>query len=251
MKKDSLRVALLISGGGSTACRVITDWLAGALPINVTCVIASRSTTHGPENVQQAGMPKDKIFMVRTRGFGGANEDFGKAIITIFDKVGVDIFAQLGWMPTTPANVLELYKGFNQHPVQTDPGRPDFGGKGMIGRAAIDAVRRFTLYAGTEPIIESTTHFVDEKVDLGKIIRTVPMRFSLGATTEQIQRALLPREHDNVVATLASLAEKHQTGAPMVYFHKRMAIAFRLIEPEHYPLLERAKGEAIGAFPNG
>ncbi|MBI4090402.1 MAG: hypothetical protein HY422_00055 [Candidatus Komeilibacteria bacterium] len=251
MQKDLLRVALLISGGASTACRVITDWRAGALPIDVTCVISSRSTTKGIENVVKAGMPKDKVYLVRTKDHGGANEAFGRAIIDIFDKEGVDIFGQVGWMPTMPPNVLRQYKGFNQHPVQLDPGRPDFGGKGMHGRAAIDAVRRFTIYAKVEPVIESTIHFVDEQLDHGRIIKTLPMLFSREATTEQIQRALLPREHDNVVASLALLAKHHLDREPVLHISRRISTDYRLIRPEHFPLLEQAKQEAIANYPNG
>lgn len=253
MKKDLLRVALLISGGDSTACRVITDSIVGALPVEVACVISSRSTTDGIENVIKAGMPKDKVHLVRTKDYGGPNKAFGEAIFKIFDNAGVNIFAQLGWMPTTPTTVIQRYKkkGVNQHPGQLDPGRPDFGGPGMYGRRVIDAVRRFTIYASVEPVIESTIHFVSEKVDQGRLMRVVPMTFSRAATTEQIQKALLPREHDNVIATLTSLAEAHRTGASMVYFNRRITIVYRLIRPEHYPLLERAKQEAIAAYPHG
>ncbi len=247
MSKKLLRVALLISGTGSTACRVITDAIAGALPIEVVCVISSRSNTGGMENVCRAGMPVSKIHLIRTKDFGGPNEAFGEAIIDVFNGYRVERFAQLGWLPTTPANVLRLYRGINQHPAPLDPGHPDFGGQYMQGSVAVDAFRRFVHYTGIDPVIESTVHAVEPERDKGRLMGIRTMRFSLDATTKQIQAALLPREHENVVHVLDALGRAHLADEPIAFLHHRMSgdEDSRLIRPEHLPMLERAKQEAI------
>src|SRR3989338_4157665 len=131
-----LRLAMLISGGGTTAAAIIKACRDGLLSgIEPVLVIASKQNINGIEIVKNLGIPEKDILVIAPKQFP-TSEKFGETIIKACRQKNVDIVGQYGWLCKTPVNVIEAFRDrmINQHPGPLDPGRPDFGGPGMYGR---------------------------------------------------------------------------------------------------------------------
>lgn len=136
MIRDKLRLALMISGGGTTAREIIRACKDGRLPrVDPVCVIASTELAGGIKKAQEEGIAPHDVIVLNPTNFNSPSL-FAEAIIRSCRDRSVDLISQCGWIPKTPAEVIASFDGhmINQHPGPVDPGRPDFGGKGMFGR---------------------------------------------------------------------------------------------------------------------
>lgn len=218
-----LRIALLISGGGTTAEAIIRSTQRGLLKelVSPAVVISSSASAEGIAKVQAMGIPTE---VVDTH-----QETFGENLNELLSNYSVQLVSQNGWMPLTPQNVIEKFARniINQHPGPLDPGRPDFGGKGMYGARVVCARLLYCFFTQEQhPWTESTVHYVTEEFDKGSILRVAELPFASpdrkiapenveGSTpvqeyvkhaTKKLQEELLELEHENVIQTLAALA---------------------------------------------
>ena len=252
---EKIRTALLISGSGTTAEAVINKCQSGELEgIKPVVVISSKPDVDGLMKAKKLGI---KTEVIQQRLFT-SREAFGEGLLDLLKENDVDLVAQLGWLPLTPLNVVEKYNKriFNQHPAPLDPGRPDFGGKGMYGLRTHLALLLYKQLTGSQIDTEATTHWVDPNYDKGNIIRRVTMKINTpnrimtieeitdNPTIQQqllesagdIQKRLLPIEHDNVVSTLQGLAKGEN-----LFFRREKP----LVPEENIKCLDNAKDFAI------
>ncbi len=254
-----IRLAILISGSGTTAQAVIKVWKKGNLNgIEPVVILASRPDAGGLVIAKDEGIATAIVSPNDYRSPSG----FGDAMLNVLQKHRVDIVSQNGWLPLTPQSVIEAYKGkiINQHPGPLDPGRLDFGGKGMYGRRVTAARLAYTWISGSDFWTEATTHHVTEEFDEGKIIRierlifpSPPPQMTLAQlqnnprpfieTTNRVAASLLLLEHQNVVATLKAYGKDgkfpvFQRDTPLLNIGDK-------------PVLDQAKKLAIKLFPTG
>lgn len=254
-----MKTALLISGGGTTAEAVIKAAHDKRFKkIEPILVIASRPDAGGIKKAQNLGV---ETHVINPADFSSPQR-FNELLLKALLDRHIKLVSQNGWLPLTPANVVETYRKriINQHPGPLDPGRDiDFGGRGMYG-SRVTAARLAYLWAtGDDRFTEATTHFVTEEFDRGEIIRAVRMNLPalsriisiaemtakpqpLIEATAQVQAALLPVEHENVIQTLIDFENGE------AYGHVRPA---PLIPEKYYDILSEAKQLAIQLFPNG
>jgi phosphoribosylglycinamide formyltransferase-1 len=257
-----MKIAILISGSGSTAQAVIQATQNGVLYglIDPVLVIASNSKASGIQKVLQRGIPVEIISREQI-----SKEVLADRLLQLFSTYEVEMVSQNGWLPLTPSAVITKFyhRIINQHPGPLDPGYADFGGRGMYGARVLCArIIYCMLTKEKNPWTEATTHFVTEEYDKGEIIRTIQMPFSITQPvkgsheikqshvlqvyirqqTEILQKQLLSIEHTNVINTLKDFAEK------TIVVHKRPE---RLIPTEYLPFLAEAKDLAIQLFPTG
>ncbi len=257
MKK---RTVLLISGGGTTAEAVIKAVQQGKIDqVEIVGVIASRNDAPGIAKAQLLGI----------RTFALENEvvksqaKLAENLHTLFQFLQPDIISQNGWLPHTPVTVVRSYAGkiINQHPGPLDPGRSDFGGKGMYGIRVTCARVAFAWLTGEQnPWIEATTHIVTAEYDQGNLLRVIKLPFASVRKTPspadilaqseklreiscQLQSQLLPLEHENVIKTIKMLIQEPQTTG----FKRTQP----LISSRYLHLLQPAKDIAIQLFPAG
>lgn len=222
-----LRIALLISGGGTTAEAIIKSSQTGILQelVEPVVVISSSSSAGGIIKVEALGI---QTIVLEPKSFG-FQEAFGKRMLEILSQNDVQLVSQNGWLPLTPKNVVKEFTNrlINQHPGPLDPGRPDFGGKGMFGARVVCARMLYCFFVQEpHPWTESTVHVVTEEFDKGSILRVAELPFAApdrkiapenveGSTpvqeyikhaTKKLQEELLELEHENVIQTLAALA---------------------------------------------
>ena len=243
MKKNKLRLALLISGGGTTASAIISACLNGRLKIDPVLVIASSSGIAGINRVQEAGINANNIVIINPKACKDKDE-FADKLILECKKKKVDLIGQYGWLPLTPAKFIKVYEGkiINQHPGPLDPPRVDFGGKGMYGRRVHCAVLYFRRVTNHDFWTEAVTHFVTPEFDKGRIIKKRRIEILPGDTVEDLQKKVLPIEHEVQIEALDDFVKEKVR----IYHRKEL-----LIKNNELNVLNQAKNVAAILYPYG
>lgn len=158
------RLAILISGGGTTLQNFIDAIGDDALCASIELVISSRHEAFGLHRAAAADL---RTAVVRKRDYPDT-ATFSAAIFHLCDAARVDLVLLAGWL--TLLEVPPRYAGrvMNIHPSLL----PKFGGKGMFGHHVHEAV----LAAG-EVQSGCTVHWVTNEYDTGPVIlqRTCPV----------------------------------------------------------------------------
>lgn len=196
------RLAVLISGAGTTLRNLIDRIAAGRLPARIERVIASRADAGGIAHARAAGI---EVQVVERREFGDV-ASFARAV---FERIGeVDLVCLAGWLSLLEVPAAYAGRVMNIHPALL----PSFGGKGMYGLRVHEAV----IASGCR-ISGCTVHFVDENYDTGPII---------------LQRPCTVRDDDTPQTLAARVFEEEKQAYPqaITLFHqKRLRIVGRRV----------------------
>lgn len=251
------KVVILISGGGTTAEATIKaikkNELTGLTPV----VISSNKNAKGNERVRNLGI---ELHIIDKDDYE-IRANFYKKLEHLLDEIEPDIISLQGWLLLIPKSIVQKYNGkiINQHPGPLDPGRPDFGGKGMLTPYRTNSARIAYVWAtGEDAWTESDTHFVTEEFDKGGIIRTEKMTIpeknkkitiqelranpeELVQTTHEVQKMFYAVEHHNVIKSLQLFAD----GKVQEWKREKP-----LVKDEYVSILTDAKKLATELFPN-
>lgn len=185
--KRRLRVAVLLSGSGTSLENLFETIDRGELEAEIGVVIASKANAFGLERAKRRGVPALAV----PRSEHADTASFNDALHQALDEYDVDLVALLGFL-----SLFELrgkYEGrvINVHPALI----PAFCGKGFYG----DRVHEAVLASGVK-LSGATVHFVNEAYDQGPILvqEAVPVREdddveSLGQRVREAERRLVPR----------------------------------------------------------
>ncbi len=159
-----VRLAVLISGGGTTLANLGAKIREKKLDAEIGLVIASRPDCGGISRAAELGLPCE---VIQRKSFPSVNE-FSTAIFSQCRQAEVDLVICGGFLAllTIPADYLG--RVVNIHPSLI----PSFSGQGFHGSHVHEAaLKRGCKVSGC------TVHFVDDEYDHGPIIlqRTVPV----------------------------------------------------------------------------
>lgn len=159
-----LRLAVLISGGGTTLANLLGKIDAGELDAEVRLVVTSNAAARGIDIALQNGIPVEIIERSECRDLA----DFSLATFDPIRKRGVDLVAMGGYLKLVPIPDDFAGRVMNIHPALI----PAFCGKGFYGHHVHAAVLEYGA-----KVSGCTVHFVDNQYDHGPIIlqRTVPV----------------------------------------------------------------------------
>jgi phosphoribosylglycinamide formyltransferase-1 len=147
---EPIRLAVLISGGGTTLQNLIDRIGDGRLAARIVGVVSSRPDVRGVERAKQAGLPVALADRRRPEAVWDAVRQFGP-----------DLVCLAGWLHLLPIPADFHQRVLNIHPALL----PAFGGKGMYGRHVHEAV----LAYGAR-VSGCTVHFADDTYDTGPIL---------------------------------------------------------------------------------
>lgn len=181
-----LRIAVLLSGEGTSLENLCERIDAGAVPAEVVLVIASRPDAGGLRRAERRGIP---AVAIPRRAFPDAHA-FNDALHAELDKHDIDLVALLGFL-----SIFELRGRWERRCLNVHPSLiPAFCGPGMYGHRVHEAV----LAAGAD-VSGATVHFADDHYDTGPILlqESVPVRAddtpgTLAARVQAAERRLLP-----------------------------------------------------------
>jgi phosphoribosylglycinamide formyltransferase-1 len=163
-KVSPLRLAVLISGGGTTLRNLLDKIAARKLGAKIELVISSLAKAGGLEFARAAGIP---TLVVLPSQFS-TTQEFSEAIFGHCRTADVHVVAMGGFLKHVLIPDDFRHRVLNIHPALI----PNFCGAGMYGRRVHEAV----LESGAR-VSGCTVHFVDDQFDHGPIIlqRTVPV----------------------------------------------------------------------------
>ena len=182
----NVRIAVLLSGEGTSFENLCERIDAGEVPAEVALVIASNTKAGGLRRAERRGIP---ALAVPRRAFA-SNAAFNDALHAELGNHEIDLALLLGFL-----SVFELRGKYDGRTINVHPALiPAFCGPGMYGHHVHEAV----LAAGVK-ISGATVHFADDHYDTGPIIlqEAVPVQDddtpeSLAARVQQVERRLVP-----------------------------------------------------------
>jgi formyltetrahydrofolate-dependent phosphoribosylglycinamide formyltransferase len=186
MTLPTLRIAVLLSGSGTSLENLFEHIDSGAVPGRVEVVIASKEKAFGLERARRRGIPAVAVVRKRYPEVGAFND----ALHAVLDDYDVDLVLLLGFL--SPFEMRGKFDGrtMNVHPALI----PSFSGKGFYGHRVHEAV----LETGVK-VTGATVHFVDAEYDHGPIIlqEAVPLQDddtpdTLAARVQASERRLVP-----------------------------------------------------------
>ncbi|MGL5617096.1 MAG: phosphoribosylglycinamide formyltransferase [Sarcina sp.] len=189
-----LKIAVLISGGGSNLLSIIEAIKSGYLSeVEISYVISDRKEALGAVRARELGF--NTVILDR--------KDYGKSlsdeILKVIDN-RVDMIVLAGYLSILDGNIINKFKDriINIHPSLI----PSFSGKGMYGikvhRAAIE---KGVKYSGC------TVHLVNDAVDDGRIIDQRVVEVLEEDNAESLQKRILKEEHKILPKVLKEISE--------------------------------------------
>ena len=159
-----MRLAVLVSGGGTTLQNLLDRCADGRLPAEIVLVVASRADAFALERARKVGIEA----VVVDRQASGSLEEFSRRIFEYCRRANADLVCLAGFLQLVQVPVDYLGRVMNIHPALI----PAFCGKGYYGHRVHEAV----LASGAK-VSGCTVHFADNEYDHGPIIvqRTVPV----------------------------------------------------------------------------
>lgn len=159
-----LRIAALISGGGTTVLNFCEQIQKGTLSAEIPLVISSRRDCSGVSRVRALGL---RCEVVRPKDFSSV-EAFSAAVFSLCREVQADLVTLAGFLSLIRVPDDFLNRVMNIHPALI----PAFCGQGFYGHHVHEAV----ISRGVK-VSGCTVHFSDNLYDHGPIIlqRTVPV----------------------------------------------------------------------------
>lgn len=152
-----IRLAVLISGGGTTLTNLVERIAAGTLDAQIPIVIASRPGCGGIQRASDAGLRCEVI----SRKAFTSTEEFSDRIFSICRDARADLVVCAGFLALIQIPSDFAGRVINIHPALI----PAFCGKGFHGHHVHEAV----LARGAR-VSGCTVHFVDDQYDHGPII---------------------------------------------------------------------------------
>ncbi|MBX3414457.1 MAG: phosphoribosylglycinamide formyltransferase [Pirellulales bacterium] len=188
-----LRLAVLISGGGTTLANLLAKIDECALDAEVRLVITSNPAARGIDIALRAGIPVEIIERSEYRDLA----DFSRANFDPIRKAGVDLVAMGGYLKLVPIPDDFAGRVMNIHPSLI----PAFCGKGFYGHHVHEAVLEYGA-----KVSGCTVHFVDNQYDHGPIVlqRTVPVE--AGDTPDDLAARVFAAECEAYPAALQLFA---------------------------------------------
>jgi phosphoribosylglycinamide formyltransferase-1 len=178
---EPIRLAVLLSGGGTTLQNLIDRIGDGRLAARIVCVVSSRADAFGLERAGRAGLPAHAV----ERKACPSREEFGARILGHCREAGAELVCMAGFLQLLPIPADFLGRVMNIHPALL----PAFGGKGYHGLRVHEAA----LEAGVK-VSGCTVHFADNEYDHGPIILQRVVAVEDDDTPESLQGRVFEQE---------------------------------------------------------
>lgn len=176
-----LRVAVMVSGGGTNLQAIIDAVAAGRITnTEIVGVISNKKDAFALTRAANAGIPAR---CVSPKDFA-TREEFHEALLAAVESCQPDLVVLAGFLVILPEMLVKNYKNrmINIHPSLI----PSFCGPGYYGLRVHEEV----LARGNK-VTGATVHFVDSGCDSGPILLQKAVEVKQGDTPEVLQRRVM------------------------------------------------------------
>ena len=172
---NKINIAVFISGTGSNLKSLIKFSKLKKSPIIIKMIISS--------NYKAKGLKYANIYKIKKKVFDFKNTLSEKKVINELKKNDIHLICLAGFMKILSKNFIENFKGkiLNIHPSLL----PKYKGLNTHDRA----IRNKDKYSGC------TVHFVNSRLDSGKIINQKKVRIKKLDTPKTLAKRVLIQEH--------------------------------------------------------
>ena len=181
MRTQSINLAVLVSGAGTTLQNLIDQTRAGELDARIKLVIGSKPDLPALAHARDAHLPHA---VVERKHFDGV-QAFSLHVFSLCDQAQVDLLCLAGWLCLLDIPARYEHKVMNIHPALL----PAFGGRGMYGARVHQAV----IDHGCK-VSGCTVHFVDNAYDNGPIVLQETCEVRDDDTEESLARRVFELE---------------------------------------------------------
>ena len=173
---NKIKTAVFISGSGSNLLSLIKFSKLKKSPISINIIITNNSKSKGLIYAKQFRVKK-KIYNFKVRKFAE------KKILLELKKNKIDLICLAGFMKILSKNFIDNFKGkiLNIHPSLL----PKFKGLNTHERA----LKKKEKFSGC------TVHYVNSKLDSGKVILQKKVKITTGDTSKTLCDRILKQEH--------------------------------------------------------
>ena len=181
MLKDSVKIAVLVSGGGTNLQALIDAQNSGILNSGkISLVISNNPNAYAIERAVKAGIN----YAVVCKKDCPSQEEFEQKIIDLIEVNGIELIVLAGFMSILGENFTKKYdkRIINVHPSLI----PSFCGKGFYGLRVHEAALEYGV-----KVTGATVHFVNEIPDGGEIIMQKAVEIKEGDTPEVLQKRVM------------------------------------------------------------
>lgn len=191
-----LKVAVLVSGGGTNLQAIVDAKAKGELPnAEIAIVISNKHNAYALTRAKNAGIKTEVLEKHKAE----SREMYGERLVALLEEHCIDLVVLAGFLLILPENLIKAYQRriINIHPSLI----PSFCGAGYYGLK----VHQAALDYGVK-ITGATVHYVNEIPDGGEIIAQKAVEIEADDTAETLQERvmveaewiLLPRAIDMI-----------------------------------------------------
>lgn len=181
MSQNPIKIAVLVSGGGTNLQALIDAQKAGKITDGVlSLVISNKSDAYALTRAKAAGIPTAVVKKKEC----GTREAFEAKIREILDENGIGLIVLAGFMCILSESFTGAYpkRILNVHPSLI----PSFCGEGFYGLHVHEAALAYGV-----KVTGATVHFVNEIPDGGEIILQKAVEIQDGDTPEILQKRVM------------------------------------------------------------
>lgn len=193
-----LRIAVLISGGGTNLQAIIDACEKGTINGRVVGVIANKMSAYGLERAKKHHIAHDYIGKKNTE----SKVERDQLLLKRLNDLKPDLIVLAGYLAILSPELIKAYEGkiINIHPSLI----PNHCGKGFYGMKVHESViESKDDYSG------ATVHYVDAGVDTGEIILQEKIKVAEDETPESLQKRVLEIEHKILIQSIQNLSQKN------------------------------------------
>ncbi len=198
MLKNSIRIAVLVSGGGTNLQALLDAKERGEIPCGeFALVVSSKEGAYALERAKKANIPSLVIGKAEYPDL----QEREQALIKAMEENKIDLIVLAGYLSILSEHFTKKYADriLNVHPALI----PSFCGKGFYGLKVHEAA----LYCGVK-VTGATVHFVNEIPDGGKIIMQKAVEVQEGDTPETLQRRVMEEAEWIILPKAVALVAK-------------------------------------------
>lgn len=176
-----LKIAVLVSGGGTNLRAIIDGIESGAITnTEISVVISNNAGAYALERAKKHGI---EAVCLSPKSFA-TREEFNRALLEKLQSCGVDLIVLAGFLVVIPKIMVDAYPNriINIHPSLI----PSFCGTGYYGLKVHEGV----LSRGVK-VTGATVHFVDDGTDTGPIILQKPVEVREDDTPKSLQQRVM------------------------------------------------------------
>ena len=196
---SAVRIAVLVSGGGTNLQALLDAQRAGALRSGeIALVISDRAGAYALRRAAQAGVSAVTI----ARGAFSAQTDFEAALLGALEASRIDLVILAGFLSILSGDFTARWprRILNVHPSLI----PSFCGKGFYGLRVHEAALAYGV-----KVTGATVHYVNEVPDGGEILLQKAVEVLPGDTPETLQRRVMEQAEWQLLPQAAELVSQN------------------------------------------